>query len=95
MLSDDPSFTGQSRHQDHVETVRVATPFTIVTFEVKDYQDGRVTRVSFDWRVNSDGREVARRDVYEKAPRTRKAAVAQAKRAARAYAERLATKAIE
>lgn len=84
-ISDDPNFTGSSSQYVAPEVLQVRMPFRVAISMVDCYTNGKVTRTYFDWYVDLRGERVCYRDVYKDPPKTRKAAVTQARKAVRNY----------
>jgi hypothetical protein len=82
--SSDPTFTGEESHWESPEIVRVITPALLRIKKVSRYIDGKMTRSFYEWEVVAFALVLARCD-YAKLPRTRKAAIAQAKSAMRRF----------
>lgn len=77
-----PDFTGSRSHWTDPETVRMAMPFQIRINQVDLVTAGKITKTYFDWKVELRGETIAQRDVFNnRYPRTRKAAITQARRA--------------
>jgi ABC-type sulfate transport system substrate-binding protein len=88
----DADFTGSRMQYVTPEIVRVSMPVKISIQTVDNITKGRITQTYFDWVVTMEGREIARRDIHSTRPRTRNAAIGQAKRAVRAYRDYLASR---
>lgn len=90
-MADDPNFTGSCKSFTPKERIRVTLPAIVNIAQVDNYTDGKITSTYFDWTVVLSERVIARRDVYKPAPKTHKAALAAARRAARAYSDYVAS----
>lgn len=76
-------FTGSSSTSEPPEDAFTSVPVRIWIDRVEDVTNGKVTRVYYKWGAQMLGHTVAHMDVNDTHPRTRKAAVAQAKRVLR------------
>lgn len=83
----EPGFTGSRAQWQPPEVVRVATPFRVAIKVVDNITAGKITRTYFDWHVELQGVEIARRSIHSTRPRTRNAAIGQAKKAIRDWSE--------
>lgn len=86
MLDDDANFTGSGQHAVEPESFRLTLPALVRVQQVDNYDKGKIISAYYTWTVYLDGSVIARFDYYRDPPKSRKAAIAQAKRAARAYA---------
>lgn len=88
LLDDDPNFTGSCGRSAGTEPFKVTLAAQIDIQQMDNYYNGKLGSIYFKWSVWVNGSQVARYDFYgSPPPKTRKAAVAAAKRAARAYAK--------
>jgi hypothetical protein len=83
----DTGFTGSVSSFVAPDVVRLLMPFRISVQVVENVTNGKVTDTHYDWRVEMCHSEIARRNVYLKPPKTREAAVRQARKAIRQYCE--------
>jgi ketosteroid isomerase-like protein len=82
----EPNFTGSRSQHEPTEHVKASVPFRIVIKIVDDITAGKVTRTYFEWVVELRGNRIASRNVYnDSQPKTRKAAIRQARRAIREW----------
>lgn len=88
----DPNFTGSCMQHEPREHFRVSMPAQIRIERVDNYANGKIVGTYYHWEVVIDDKVVARRDVFKAPLRSRAAAVAQGKRAARAHVEWLASR---
>lgn len=83
-MSRDAAFTGASSIMSPPESIRVTVPMIVHINEVEEVTRGEVTQRWYDWRVTFQGTETARcNTINGPRPRTRKAAIGQAKAAIR------------
>jgi hypothetical protein len=85
MFDEDPNFTGSRSQHVPAEVLQARMPFRVIIQAVDNFTDGKLTKTYFDWDVELRGERVCYRNIYKTPPRTRKAAVAQARKAVREY----------
>lgn len=87
----EPGFTGSVSSHEAPEILRATLPFRVSVKVVENIHEGKVSNRYYDWTVDLLGNQVAYRDVYKNAPRSRKAAISQARRAIRHYCDFVST----
>ena len=88
MSSNDPDFTGTSSQLVEPAVLQARMPFRITVKMVDNYTNGKITDTYYDWDVTLLRVEVCRRDVWNNSlPRTRKAAITQARKAIAKYVQ--------
>lgn len=86
-MSEDPNFTGSRSQYVVPEVIQYRIPFRVSISMVDNFTAGKVKSTYFDWHVTLNGERVAYRDIYKNPPKTRKAAITQARAAIRNYCE--------
>lgn len=86
-ILDDPNFTGAASTSENHEQMKLTFNARIEIKRVDNYNNGKVIRTYYKWAVYAHGVQITNSDFFSDIPKTRKTAIACARRAARAYAE--------